>query len=256
MSINHRDRDNSAPAFYASPGFVRNERAREWWTLAHPPYTLCHLSFVVVGACLQGPVNATILGATLAAFLLAVGVGAHALDEIHGRPLATSIPTWQLVVAATIGLAGACAFGVYGMFSVNRSLVYFIILGVVIAVGYNLELFRGRLHNDLVFALGWGAFPVLTAYFAQRGTLDPVAFVGALYALMIAIAQRRLSTPARILRRSTSRVEGSLTMLDGGTSPLTRDQLLAPLEGTLRSLCWATVLLAAALAFDRFHVHF
>lgn len=256
MSINHRGRDDSAPAFYATPSFVHGKRAREWWTLAHPPYTLCHLSFVVVGACLQGPVNGARLAVTLAAFFLAVGVGAHALDEIHGRPLATSIPLWQLVVVSGIGLGGACALGVYGMLSVSRSLVYFIILGVAVAVGYNLELFHGRLHNDVVFALGWGGFPVVTAYFAQHGTLDPVALVAALYAIMIAITQRRLSTPARILRRSTSTVEGSITMLDGRRSPLTRDALLVPLERTLRSLCWSAELLAAALAFERFHIHF
>lgn len=256
VTINHRGHDDSAPAFYATPSFVHNKRAREWWTLAHPPYTLCHLSFVVVGACLQGPVNAARLGATLAAFFLAVGVGAHALDEMHGRPLATSIPTWQLVAASSAGLGGACALGVYGMLSVSRSLVYFIIIGVVIAIGYNLELFHGRLHNDAVFALGWGGFPVVTAYFAQHVTLDPVALTGALYATLISFAQRRLSTSARILRRSTSNVEGSITMLDGRTSPLTRARLLAPLEQALLFLCWASVLLAAALAFARFRVHF
>ena len=256
MVAHHRDHDDSAPAFYATPVFVHNKRAREWWTLTHPPYTLCHLSFVVIGACLKGPVSVVRLLATLAAFFLAVGVGAHALDELHGRPLATSIPAWQLVTAAGLGLAGACALGLYGALSVNASLLYFIIVGLVIAIAYNLELLHGRLHNDGVFALGWGAFPVLTAYYAQHATLGPVAVGGALYAVMIALAQRQLSTPARILRRSVNSVEGSITMLDGRISVLTRAGLLAPLEQALRSLCWASVLLAITLACAQLHVHF
>lgn len=256
MTTNHRNDDDFAPAFYARPAFVHNKRAREWWTLAHPPYTICHLSFVVIGACLRGPVSAVRLIATLAAFVLAVGVGAHALDELHGRPLATSIPTWQLVAASVVGLGGACALGVYGVLSFDSSLAYFIVIGLVIAVTYNLELLHGRLHNDVVFALGWGAFPVLTAYFAQHATLDSVAIIGALYATMIALAQRRLSTPARVLRRSASDIEGSITMLDGRSSLLTRARLLAPLEQALLSLCWASAFLATALAFVRFPIHF
>ena len=43
---------------------------KEWWTLLHPPYTMLHLSFVAIGACLVGPVNAVYLWVTLAAFFL------------------------------------------------------------------------------------------------------------------------------------------------------------------------------------------
>lgn len=245
-----------APAFYGAPRYIRNRRVREWWMLTHPPYSLCHLSFVVVGACLQGPVSASRLGATLVAFLLAVGVGAHALDELHDRPLGTSIPAGQLLVASITGIGGACVLGIYGALYVNRGLAYFIVVGVIIAIGYNLELVHGYLHNDVIFALGWGGFPVLTSYFAQHATLDVTAILGALYACSIALAQRRLSTPARVLRRSTKTVNGTLTRLDGSTFPLARQDLLAPLEQALSYLCWASVLLALALAYNRFNAHF
>ena len=58
-----------------------------------PPYTAWHLSYVVIGASLAPHVYPTRLWATLAAFFLAVGVAAHALDELHGRPLGTAIPS-------------------------------------------------------------------------------------------------------------------------------------------------------------------
>lgn len=255
MSTRDNEPDELAPAFYASPRIVRNQRARDWWTLTHPPYSLCHLSFVVVGACINGPVSASRLWITLAAFLLAVGVGAHALDELHGRPLGTTIPSWQLAAASIVGIGGACLLGVIGLFYVNTALIYFIVAGVLIAVGYNLELFHGWLHNDIIFAAGWGAFPVLTSYYAQHSSLNLAAVAAALYAAFVALTQRQLSTPARLLRRSTNALEGSVTWLDGRTSVLTRRSLLAPLERALSYLCWASVVLALALAYARFSVH-
>ncbi|MHB1088835.1 MAG: UbiA prenyltransferase family protein [Acidimicrobiales bacterium] len=254
MHISDHGPEDLASAFYATPRLVHNKRAREWWTLLHPPYSLCHLSFVVVGACLAGPVSESRLATTLVAFLLAVGIGAHALDELHDRPLGTTIPTWQLVTASIVGLAGACGLGVFGVFYVNGALIYFIVVGVFIALGYNLELFHGWLHNDLTFALGWGAFPVLTSYFAQHASLDAPAIGAALYASFIALAQRQLSTPARLIRRSTTAVEGTLTHLDGHTSALTRRGLLVPLERALSFLCWASVFLALALWYTRLNL--
>src|SRR3954447_21107727 len=101
-----------APAFYARPGFLSVPAVRDWWTLLHPPYTLWHLSYVVIGACLVGPVDATRLIATLIAFFLAVGLGAHALDELHGRPLGTAITPRVLVTVAAIGIGGAAVLGI------------------------------------------------------------------------------------------------------------------------------------------------
>jgi hypothetical protein len=240
-----------APAFYARPKFASRPAVADWWTLLHPPYTLWHLSYVVIGSCLVGPVDSTRLGATAAAFFLAVGIGAHALDELHGRPLATSIPQRVLIVAAVIGVGAAAAIGILGIARVGVVLVAFIVVGVVLAVGYNLELLGGRLHNDAVFAAGWGAFPVLTGYYAQHERLDVAAAGAAVFAFMLSTAQRRLSTPARSLRRKTADVRGTIVANDGTVTDIDRGTLLAPLEGALRSLSWATITLAAALALAR-----
>jgi hypothetical protein len=240
-----------APAFYARPKFVSRPALGDWWTLLHPPYTLWHLSYVVIGSCLVGPVDASRLGFSLLAFFLAVGIGAHALDELHGRPLATSIPDRALVLAATIGIGGAALIGAIGVTRVGLPLVVFVVVGVALAIAYNLELVGGRLHTDFVFAAAWGAFPVLTGYYAQHERLDIAAIAAALFALLFATAQRRLSTPARTLRRKTADVRGTITTNDGDVTDIERTTLLAPLEGALRSLSWAAVTLAAALAFAR-----
>ena len=137
--------------------------------MLHPPYTAWHLSYVVIGATLASHFDGGRLVATLLAFFLAVGVAAHALDELHGRPLHTQVRSSSLVAAAIVGLGGALALGVVGIAVVGPGLVVFIAIGPVLVLGYNLELFGGWLHTDLGFALAWGAFPVLTAYFVEAG---------------------------------------------------------------------------------------
>ena len=237
----------TAPAFYAagSSGW------RAWWTLLHPPYTAWHLAYVVIGASLAPRVSLGRLLATVAAFFLAVGLGAHALDELAGRPLRTTISSRTLVATAATGLLGAVGLGIAGVTQVGWVLVPFLATGPILVVAYNFELLGGRLHNDLTFALAWGAFPVLTAYVAQAQRLGLAPVLAAAGTLCVSVAQRRLSTPARLLRRGARAVEGEVTLGDGGRLPLDRAVLLAPLEHALGALSWAMVLLAASLAVAR-----
>lgn len=235
------------PAYYAAgPG-----RWRDWWTLLHPPYTAWHLSYVVIGSVLAPRPDLTALLATVAAFFLAVGVSAHALDELNGRPLQTAIPARALVAVTVIGLAGAVALGGAGIARVGWVLLPFMIVGPVLVVAYNAELAGGIIHTDFGFAAAWGAFPVLTAYAAQTGRLAPAPVIAAGAALALSAAQRRLSTPARTLRRRSVRVQGSVTLASGAVISLDQPALLAPLEGALRAMSWAVALLAAGLAVAR-----
>jgi hypothetical protein len=239
--------DASRPAYYAA----RQGPWRDWWTLLHPPYTAWHLSYVVIGACLAPRVQLTPLLAALAAFFLAVGVAAHALDELNGRPLRTHIPSAALIAASVIALAGAVAIGVAGLVRVGWALAPFLVAGPLLVIAYNAELLHGIVHNDLGFAAAWGSFPVLTAYVGETGRLDVAPVLAAGAALGLSAAQRSLSTPARLLRRKTSLVNGRISLADGSTMDLDRARLLAPLEHALRAMSWAIVLFAAALAVAR-----
>ena len=239
--------DEPRPAYYAA----RAGGWRDWWTLLHPPYTAWHLGYVVIGACLAPVVNTTRLIATLLAFFFAVGLAAHALDELNGRPLRTRIPGPALVAVAAVGLAGAVGLGIAGIAQVGPALVPFIVIGPVLVVGYNFELFGGVLHNTLGLAASWGAFPVLTAYVAQTGRLAVAPVAAALAALSLTVVQRTLSTPARLLRRRTRDVSGSIALSDDTVLPLDRQVLLQPLEQALRAMSWGVVLLATAVALAR-----
>jgi hypothetical protein len=235
------------PAYYAAqPGGWR-----DWWTLLHPPYTAWHLSYVVIGAALAPRVQASRLIATLLAFFLAVGLAAHALDELRGRPLRTRIPSPVLLAVAVASLTGALALGVAGVSQVGWILIPFMVVGPILVIAYNAELFGGAFHTDFGFAAAWGAFPVLTAYVAQASALALAPVLAAVGAFALSAAQRRLSTPARNIRRRTLNVEGSITFADGRTMPITADALIRPLEQALRATSWAIILLAAALAVAR-----
>ena len=234
-----------APAYYAT-------RASGWrrdlWAVLHPPYTAWHLSYVVIGASLAPSLELKRLAATLLAFFLAVGISAHALDELRGRPLQTDLPATTLWVAAIVGLGVAVGLGLAGVFVVGPGLLPFIAAGALFVFAYNLELLGGRLHGDFWFALSWGAFPVLTAYFAQTGRLSFAAVAVAVAAYALSFGQRALSTPARLLRRKTRSVTGTLTLIDGSETNLDEPALLRPLELGLKAFAWGVVALAVGLA--------
>ncbi|MEX2563483.1 MAG: hypothetical protein WD358_09505 [Nitriliruptoraceae bacterium] len=233
----------SGPAFYAATGGT----LADCWTLLHPPYTAWHLGYVAIGAALAPQLDPVRLLATLTAFFLAVGIAAHALDELQGRPLGTSIPSGVLWSAAIVGLAGAAALGVVGIGRVGWGLAVFIAVGVWLVPAYNLEWFGGRVHTDVGFAVAWGAFPVLTAYFAQAERLDAVALAGAAGAYALTHAQRALSTPAREVRRRIHRVDVRWETADGQLERAGKEFVLQPLERALRAMSWAVVTLAIGM---------
>jgi hypothetical protein len=231
------------PAFYAlAPGGWR-----DYVTLLHPPYTAWHLSYVAIGACLAPNLYTGRLAATAAAFFLALGVSAHALDELNGRPLATRIPEGVLIALSTVPLAAAVAIGIAGAIAFNLWLLVFVGVGLAIVPVYNLELFGGAIHNAAGFALAWGAFPLLTGYFACAGTITWVALLAAAYAALTSYVQRVLSTPVRHLRRRVASVGGALELRDGGSEAVTRETIAAAPERALQALAAAHVALAASL---------
>jgi hypothetical protein len=235
------------PAFYAlAPGGWR-----DYVTLLHPPYTLWHLSYVAIGAALAPHFKTYVLVFALLAFFLGMGVGAHALDELHGRPLKTRIGDTTLVVLAAASLAGAAAIGVTVALRTSLWLLVFVATGTFIAVAYNLELFGGRLHGDPWFSLAWGAFPVLATYFAAAETIRVEAVLAAAFAAFTSHAQRRLSTPVRLVRRRARRVSGRIELMDGSTILITPDTFTAESERALRALSAAIVSLALALVLLR-----
>jgi hypothetical protein len=218
------------PAWYA----LREGGWRDWVTILHPPYTLWHLSYVAVGAGLAPRFQLERLLWALVAFFLAMGIAAHAFDELHGRPLRTRISSPALAVTAFVTLGGAIGVGIAAANAWGWWLLAFVAAGAVLVPAYNLELFGGVLHNDWGFALAWGAFPALTGWFVEAQTirLEGLAIAG--YATALSLAQRALSTPVRQARRMQGTVEATATI-----------------ERALRALTYAATLVGVAVVASR-----
>lgn len=235
------------PAFYA----LTSGGWRDLVTLLHPPYTAWHLSYVVLGAAAAPTLHGGRLGAALGAFFLAVGVSAHALDELSGRPLGTLLGRRTLIALAAVGLAGAIAIGAAGVIVVSPLLAPLVVIGPILVLAYNLELVGGRVHTDLWFALAWGGFPAFTGYFAQSLAIRPAGVLMAAACCLLSVAQRRLSTPVRELRRRTAAVTGEQRLTDGTVIEIDRGRLAAPLEGALSALWIGVVVLAVSVLAAR-----
>jgi hypothetical protein len=235
------------PAFYAlTPGGWR-----DYLTLLHPPYTLWHLSYAAIGAALAPTFSWARLGAAVAAFALAMGVGAHALDELEGRPLRTKIPDRVLWALAAVSVGAAVAIGVASAIAWTLWLLPLVVFGGFIVVAYNLELFGGLFHGSLWFGIAWGALPVLAAYVVQAGSINAAALIAALAATLLSLAQRSLSTRVRDMRRRATRVTGSVEYTDGRVEELTAAVLTSEPERALRLLAAAVTALAVAMVLAR-----
>ncbi|MBS1846251.1 MAG: hypothetical protein JST53_17720 [Actinobacteria bacterium] len=235
------------PAFYAlAPG-----GARDVVNVLHPPYTLWHVANVALGAAVAAHVYPIRVAAAVAAFFLAVGVGAHCLDELNGRPLGTQLSRGTLIAMAVGGLGGALVIGVVGVIVISPTLIPFILFGAFIAPAYNLELFGGRFHTDFWLAASWGGFSALTGWWVNALGVHSVREGFAAAAVVVACytltrVQRALSTPVRELRRRTLSLSGEQRLADGTVRVLDRASLTAPLDAGLRRLSVAVPLLAVA----------
>src|SRR5207302_1537671 len=214
---------------------------RDYWTLLHPPYTVWHLSYVVLGASLAPSPDPRILAGTLAAFGLAVGIGAHAIDELRGRPLRTRIPSPVLVALGGVALALAVLIGLAGVAVLGPFFALFVATGAALVVLYAFE--APLVHSVVGFALAWGAFPLVTAAYATGADPLPTA-LAATAAALLSLAQRRLSTRARSIRRRATSVRGEVVYSDGSREPIDAASFIAAPEAALRLLWLAVIALA------------
>lgn len=228
---------------------------RDIFVLLHPPYTLWHLSYIPIGAALAPRLDWGLLGWTVLAFFLAMGIGGHFLDELNGRPLRTSISApslWSIAIAA---IAGALAIGFKIGMAETIWVLPCIVFGGFIVFAYNLEWGRGFFHHDFWFGFAWGSFPVITAYLAQAHTITPEIVMIAFFALMYSWAQRVLSLQARFWRRKVAWVNGyyATHSLPVGKEQvlITKDTIIGPAETGLKLLNWGVIAAAVGLLLSR-----
>jgi len=225
---------------------------RDFIIILHPPYTLWHLAYVLIGAALAPVMNWATLGWTVLSFFLGMGIGGHCLDEINGRPLKTQVPTWLLWYYASVAIAGAVAIGVLIGVRETVWVIPCIIFGGFIVFAYNMEWGpKGFFHRDEWFGFAWGAFPVITAYIAQAHTVTPTIILVAAACLLYSMTQRILSTQARFWRRKVCRVDGLYVLYPdpvvGRPRKLQKEDIFGPADRALKYMTWTVVVGAIGL---------
>ena len=222
----------------------------KWLNLLHWPYTLWHLSYIVIGASMAATINWGPLIWMLIAFALGMGVAAHAFDLVRGDPLKLALSTPKLAWVGGISLVLAATIGVWQTVigAIPPTSGIFVAIGLLLVLGYNLEFWH--MHGDWQFATWWAVFPVLVGYFTQSTEWNWLLIPMVLFAYNSAMAQRILSTQSRYLRRHVE--ELSISFIDSsGEFPTveSRDKswLLHTYDSTLIALNVAVILVAIGL---------
>lgn len=229
-------------SYYARKG----SKKADYWTVLHPPYTIWHLSYVIIGSAMTPDINWPVLVLLLLAFFCGTGIGAHALDELNGRPLKTEFSNGELKKMAWSSLTAAFLLALLLVKLTSPFILVLCGIGIFLVLAYNLEWWHGLFHTDLGFALSWGAFPLLTGYWSQAGTMSAAAAAGAAAVTLLSLVQRSLSTPARFVRRRTTTAR-AVFKAETDDIDWDREELLASWEKPLKLLSWFVAIWAVSL---------
>ena len=231
------------PAWY----LISSDRTwKKWVNLLHWPYTLWFLAYIVLGASLAPDLNWSVLGLTLLAFFLGMGITAHAVDLLQGDPLRLGIPRIQLWVVAIAALILSVAIGIQQIITgaVPEATLVFIPIGILLALGYGLE-WKG-LHGDIQFALYWAVFPIIVSQVAQINRIEPTLIPMMIFGYLTARSQRSLSTRVRFLRRKVISASVRLEQVNA-PSQKNLDWLISSDEQALAFLSFAIPIIAITL---------
>jgi hypothetical protein len=245
-----RKRVHSLLSIKSSWYTVSGGHVQDFITLLHPPYTLWHLSYVVLGIAISPVIRPDRSIAVVIAYFLGLGIGAHALDESAGNPLKTKFTKKNLYIMGVLGLGSAIAIGIYYTLTVSLLLSLFIVAETFFALVYNLELLQKRFHTSLVFALSWGSIPLLTSFYVNSLVITPVAALMAVAVGLLTLVQKTLSLQVRTMRRNHPPIK-ALMFEDGNTLPVSTLDLISPSETSLKLLVLTVFLFAVALVAGR-----
>jgi hypothetical protein len=207
------------------------------------PYTGMVLGYTVIGSMLAEPVHWDRVLAVVIIYALALGVGAHALDALGSagtRPWGETFSRRQLQALAAASLILAYGIGIYYMVRYTPLLWVIAALEGFFVFAYNLEWLGGRFHTDGWFAFSWGSLPVLAGYILQTNRVSAAALVVAAATGILSLVEIKASRPYKALKRSA-----------GAQPPAAQREMIACLEGVLKSVSLGVIVLAAGLLLWR-----
>ncbi len=141
------------------------------------PYTSIVTSFAAWGS-LSGDFEIDRLAAICIVYFLSVGVAAHCLDAVGGKTKPWgNLPKRKLWFVAMIALGIAFTLGLYYAFLDSPLLIPIGIAEGFFLFAYNLELFKGKFHNNISTVISWGVLPVFAGSAIQSNSISIEALI-------------------------------------------------------------------------------
>ncbi len=135
------------------------------------PYTGMVVSFAIWGS-LSVEFSLDRLVSISLLYFFAIGISAHCLDAIGSKEKPWGeISHSKLWSTAIIFLIISFSIGLYYAFLDSWLLFPIGIAEGFFLFAYNLELFRGKFHNNVSFAISWGVLPVFAGAVIQSNSI-------------------------------------------------------------------------------------
>ncbi|MGQ0771328.1 MAG: hypothetical protein ACT4NT_00950 [Nitrososphaerota archaeon] len=164
---------------------MQTDRAAEWFVpkfgsrnfricvgMLFLPYTGIIVSFAAWGS-LAGPFALDRLGAICLIYFLALGISAHCLDAVGGKTKPWGdLPKKKVSAIALVALGIAFAIGLYYAFLDSPLLFPIGIIEGFFLFAYNLELFRGKFHNNTSILISWAVLPIFAGSAIQTNSIS------------------------------------------------------------------------------------
>ncbi|MBI3640357.1 MAG: hypothetical protein HY223_08595 [Thaumarchaeota archaeon] len=168
------------------------------------PYTGMVVSFTAWGSFTEN-FSTERLVAVCVLYFLALGVSAHCLDAIGSKAKPWGVLSKKkIVIVSIISLSVASLIGLHYAFLDSPLLFPIGIAEMFFLFAYNLELFGGRFHNNLVFIISWGTLPVLAGSAIQTNTISIQELAAAGLASVLSYILIKTSQKYKKLRRESS----------------------------------------------------
>ena len=168
------------------------------------PYTSIIVCFAAWGS-LLGPFSLERLLAICLLYFFALGISAHCLDAVGGKTKPWGIlPRKKIWAIGLIALGIACTIGLYYAFLDSPLLLPIGIAEGFFLFAYNLELFRGKFHNNTTVLISWAILPIFAGSAIQTNSISIEAILlcilssGLTYALIVT------SRKYKLLKRSSA----------------------------------------------------
>ena len=169
------------------------------------PYTGMCISFAIIGSALAPNVYWDRVGAIALIYMLALGIGAHAADNIgskRAKPWGEYFTKGQMLILISSSLIMAYAIGIYYIILYVPLLAAVAILEGFFLFAYNFEIWGGRFHNDFWFTISWGALPVMAGYLIQTDNISILPFAVAGAAAIVGFTEIKMSRLYKQLKRT------------------------------------------------------